>query len=192
MLPAPPNPSLEGQDGHRQPPAHTLIPRVLPAGRRHTTSTAGSSFTWPSLQSSQDSCRGPLASVLLPSVQLELQHPGGRGAAALAPGQGWLQAVPSCQAPRAAWAVVTKQHHHCCRQQRAGPWPGRRQLGLREAQSLHCTAQALAHSTNGQQTVPDHDAGAGAAWGGHGGEALPLVLLGVEGLCRVQDRWLVS
>lgn len=57
ILPMPPNPAplLVGQDGHRQTFAHTLISRVLPAGRRHNTSTASSSFLWVSRQSCQDS-----------------------------------------------------------------------------------------------------------------------------------------
>jgi len=151
--------------------------------------------------------------VLLPSAGLVQQHAGGSGAAALAAGScpprlqsntGFSSqpAKPSCRAPRAAGVMLPQAR--CCREppsttttaagstQGQGPRRGGSQLGLREAESLHGTAQALAHPADGQQAVPHHNAGAGAARGGHGRQALPLVLLGVEGLCRLQDSGLVS
>lgn len=128
---------------------------------------------------------------------LERQRPGWGGTAAPAPEQGRAELLGS----PAAW-VLLSQPQRCWElptttaaaggSEGQGPAPGRSQLGLGEAQSLHGTAQALAHPANSQQAVPDHDAGAGAARGGHGRQVLPLVLLGVEGLCGLQDGRLVS
>lgn len=145
-----------------------------------------------------DNWRRPLAKVLLPSMGLERQHPGGRGTAAPAPEQGRANLLGSLAAwvlltqPQRCWELPTTITVAAGGSEGQGPVPGRSQLGVSETQGLHGTAQALAHPANSQQAVPDHDAGAGAARGGHGRQALPLVLLWVEGLCRLQDGRLVS
>lgn len=166
------------------------LPRALSAGRtRHTPvlrAVPSPGFPHGALQMT----KGDPGQNLLPSAGPKQQHPGGMGAAASE--QGW------CQPPAGSWGgsgdAHAAQHHQepAQHQQGAGsPNRGRALLGIGDAEGFHRVAQPLAHPADRQQAVPDHDAGAGAARGGHRGQALPLVLLGVEGLRRLQDGRLV-
>lgn len=69
--------------------------------------------------------------------------------------------------------------------------PGPGQLGIRHTQGFYRVTQTLVDAPHSQEAVLDHNAGAGTAGCGHGREHLPLVLRGMERLCRLQDSGLV-